>query len=48
MPPGLIYNACQLESMGVLLLENVNKLHDFEALAFSNISKLANSSSPAL
>ena len=29
MPPGLIYNACQLESTGVSMLENVNKLQHF-------------------
>ena len=31
MPSGLIYNACQLESMDVLMLENVNKLQNVEA-----------------
>ena len=34
MPPGLIYNSCQLESMGVLMLENVNKLQHCEASYF--------------
>ena len=31
MPPGLIHNACKLESTGVLMLGNVNKLQHFEA-----------------
>ena len=39
MPPGLIYNACQLESTGVLMLENVNKLQHFEACLHFRASK---------
>ena len=31
MLPGLIYNACQFELAGILVLENVNKHQYFEA-----------------
>ena len=31
MPSDLIYNACQLESTDVSMLENVNKLQNVEA-----------------
>ena len=40
MLPGLIYNACQLELVIILMLENVNKLQSyFEACLHFRASK---------
>ena len=39
MLPGVFYKTCQLELVGILMLENVNKLQHFEACLHVLLSK---------